>query len=339
MKSVPPKVLLLVFALAGMTGCDGDRGCFGLCDKKDDDDAPTGPTIDRSCYRDSTLNDSESLSYTLTNSLPVQLLSFESSVSASETALRPILIWITGDTWSSNNSVDDVPGVARSISRELGSHLAVVQYRSGGSTVWPEPIQDVKTAIRFLKTQATDLNIDTDKLFLGGDQAGAHLAALAGLSGGIQEFEGDDHLEQSSRVSAIVALGGVFDFDTLVRDSQDIETRCGTVPSIAIEPVKDLFSCPDAISGDDPLAECDANTLEQASPSFHVSSDDPALLAWHGAQDCAVPSNQSVAFSDLLDSRSVEFSFTLFENDDDQLDSLRANDVEEALAELVTCND
>lgn len=338
------KITLLFLSFLLLSGCDtGDRGCFGLCSKKDDDENSTTanplPNVDRSCYAGSSLGDRQELSYAVVASNNRQRLRFEPIASAAMDNLRPVLVWVPGRTWTQNNDFDDVPDLARSLARELGAHLASVQYRDAATAIWPEPIRDIHTAIRFLKTRANDLYIDVDRFILAGDRGGAHLSALAATSVGIQEFLGDDHISESSRVSSAIVLSGVFDFATITADSEAILQQCnGTIPAISTSPIRELLDCPLPLLGAPPLSECDANELRQASPTFHVSSDDPPILIWHGTADCSYPPNQSERLSDVLSDRSVGRVLNLIPGADARLDGLSAVAIELELAGVLECD-
>lgn len=325
-----------------LSGCDTDGdACFGLC-SKDEDRTPADPDndVDRSCYADAALLDSESMEYADVNANSAATLLFQSSSGAAVDSLRPLLIWITGDTWRLDNSAPDAPSISRRIAEEVGAHLARINYRDATGTQWPEPIIDVNTAIRFLKSQAGTLNIDPERLILGGDQAGAHLAALAATSSGITEFVGDENLSQNNAVDALIALGGLYEFDTITADAQGIEVRCGALPAVAGAPIRRLFDCALPGSGAAPLSTCDSTELEQASPLFHASSDDPPALLWHGALDCDFPSQQSERFhARLTELSSVPHTLNILADEDASLASLRVSDVEIALAKVLPCED
>lgn len=335
---------VLVLAV-GLAGCDGGRGCFGLCDESDDDEPPVSddPDVNRSCYADSTLGVVEPLAYAGLDTTAPRRIAFQAIASATVQTPRPVLIWVTGATWASGNDPEQVPTLARRIARELGAHLAAVGYRSESTAsfdaTWPVPLQDVNGAVRFLKAQAPSLNIDPERMILAGDQAGAHLASLSAVATGIQEFAGDDNSSQSNRVAAALLFGGLYDFESLLADSESIESRCGALPSIAGAPVRALFDCAAPLPGESAFANCDAGELEQAGAGFHLSSDDPPLLLWHGALDCSIASQQSQSLASTLSSRNLDHELTILADDTEALESLTATDVEVALAGLLTCEE
>ncbi len=306
-------------------------------DAEEEEDA-AGDDIDRTCYADGSLGDEQTFVYAITDATEEQFLVFEASTLASESELRPLLIWLTGNTWASNNAPTNAPPIARSIAREIGAHYARVSYRHSDATPWPLQIQDVKTAIRYLHTRAAELHIDAERVFIGGDQTGAHLASLSATSTGIDEFLGDDHLAQTDRVEGAILLGGVYDFETITEDILSVELSCDNAGQTIIDATKTLFGCSDAPDEAPALQECDFTLLEQASPLFHASSDDPALLLWHGEEDCEVPSRQSERLAETLVDRSLPVHLDVLVDAADVTDTLSPIDVEIALAEMVECS-
>ena len=57
-------------------------------------------------------------------------------------------------------------------------------------TAWPENAQDVIEAIRFIRGNALNYRIDSDKIALFGYSAGAQFASLAGTLSGNESFLG-----------------------------------------------------------------------------------------------------------------------------------------------------
>jgi len=94
-----------------------------------------------------------------------------------------------------------------------GYFCASINYRLSGEVSFPAQIEDVKCAVRFLRSKAKELNIDTDKIGVFGHSAGGHLAALLGTSGDVKELEGKGGYGGfSSRVQAAADLSGPTDF-------------------------------------------------------------------------------------------------------------------------------
>jgi len=76
--------------------------------------------------------------------------------------------------------------------------------------IWPDQIHDCKAAIRWLRANAKDFNLDPDRIAVTGISSGGHLAAMLGTSGDVESLDGElgDFPKVSSRVSCVVDLLG-----------------------------------------------------------------------------------------------------------------------------------
>jgi len=345
--------LFCTLLLAGCGG--GDRGCFGLCAARDDADNdttesapdPVDSTMDLSCYPAAGISARAQEPYGSDSAQ--QMLRFFDSSAASETENRPVLIWITGDTWASAIGVTDAPSRAQDIAARLGAHYVTVSYRGAGTAPWPAQIQDVKAAVRFLRAQnsAAGYRIDANRFFIGGDQAGAHLAALAATSNGIAEFEPAANADQPDNLDLLITLGGAVDLESLLDDNADLATLCAgqDAPRLDAAAVRQLFGCPEPEVGQSALASCaDLNTVIQASPLVYLGSEDPQALIYHGAMDCQVPVAQSQQYNDIYTNNSIlsgRHVFTEFADDNATLESLTGQTVVEDLVTFpeLDCDD
>jgi len=66
----------------------------------------------------------------------------------------------------------------------LGYVVFDIQYRLSGVAKWPAQLDDVQTAIRWVKAHAADYAVDPERVALLGRSAGAHLALMAGYCPG-----------------------------------------------------------------------------------------------------------------------------------------------------------
>ena len=90
----------------------------------------------------------------------------------------PLVVWIHGGGWRGG----DKEGVEVGYLLREGYAVASLNYRLSGDAIFPAQIQDVNAALSFLRDHAAGYHLDRDRFVVGGDSAGAHLAALAGLS-------------------------------------------------------------------------------------------------------------------------------------------------------------
>lgn len=144
-----------------------------------------------------------------------------------------------------------------------------VSYRLVPKCKFPGQIQDAKTAVRYLREHAAELNIDPDRIAAMGFSAGGHIAALLGTATDVPEFEGELYKSRSSKVACVVNFFG----------PADLCLYCDT-PGIEASFMVPLLGC----------KSCDGIApYKKASPIEHVSADDPPFLHIHGTADPIVP--------------------------------------------------
>jgi acetyl esterase/lipase len=188
----------------------------------------------------------------------------------------PLLVWAHGGGWSRGNRTP----VSTFAFVEAGYAMATVDYRLSGVAPFPAQLHDLKGAIRFLRAQAAAYGYDANRIAMVGVSAGAHLAALAGVTNGNAELEGTvgGNLDQSSEIAAVVSYFGASNLTTIL----DQSTPFGL--NIREPGLEALFGGP-------PAEKTELARL--ASPVFHVDAGDPPLLLLHGDQDPQMPINQS----------------------------------------------
>lgn len=98
---------------------------------------------------------------------------------------------------------------------QAGFAVATVQHRFLPQVVMPDPIVDVKAAVRYLRAHASRFGIDPERVGAMGDSAGGYFVAMLGLTGSTDRFDVGENMEQSSRVSAVVDLYGVGDLSLI----------------------------------------------------------------------------------------------------------------------------
>jgi acetyl esterase/lipase len=168
-----------------------------------------------------------------------------------------------------------------------GYVAVTVTYRLAPKYPFPAAVHDCKAAVRWLRASAPKYHIDPDRIGVTGGSAGGHLALFLGVTGGVQEFEGDGgHPEQSSRVACVVSYYGPSDFTKSYGKSVD-----------AAE-VLPLF-----LGGDLKTAR---HRHIVASPLYWVTPDAAPTLCVHGTKDPYVAYEQAVWMVDRLKAADVE---------------------------------
>jgi acetyl esterase/lipase len=199
----------------------------------------------------------------------------------------PALVYVHGGAWMRGDK-SEAAGFATGMTSQ-GYLVVSINYRLYPAARYPAMIQDVKCAIRSLRANASEYNLDPNRIAAVGASAGGHLVALLGTSDASAELDVGEHLEQSSRVQAVVAMAPATD---LTRD----------FPNADIELMRHVGF------GED--------NIVQASPITHVTADDPPFLLIHGERDAVVPYEQSQLMYERLLQASVPTQLITVKNGD-----------------------
>lgn len=203
----------------------------------------------------------------------------------------PVVMWVHGGGWK-NGSKDRCPATWLV---EQGYAVASIDYRLIDNAQWPAQIDDCRTAVRWLRQNAHEFQLDADHIGVWGGSAGGHLAALLGT------LDAPPGEEVSSRVQAVCDWYGPSDLLTMPpnvvgngRTAEDVAKSNGA--QLLGGPVRDL---PDL--------------AKQASAFYQVSQDDPPFLIMHGSKDPGVPLEQSQKLHDQLRKAGVPSTFHIVE--------------------------
>ncbi|MEI6481110.1 MAG: alpha/beta hydrolase [Candidatus Saccharibacteria bacterium] len=195
---------------------------------------------------------------------------------------HPLIIHVHGGSWVSGAKSDDsMIDVITSLA-EKGFAVASINYRLAPNSKFPAQIQDVKCAIRFMRSNANTYKVNPGKIGLLGESAGGHLSALAGVSQNVSDFESSEYAGVSDSVSVIVDLFGPANLVSFTQGSPLL-----------------LTALPSFLGSYSPIA---------ASPTSYIDASDPPFLLIHGDSDTLVPLAQSQELLAKLQSAGVESS-------------------------------
>ena len=194
----------------------------------------------------------------------------------------PAILCIHGGGWRAGDKKEFL-GAVFSLAQQ-GYVAATVNYRLVPDNHFPSQIQDVKTAVRYLRSRARELHIDPDRIGVFGGSAGGHLALLLGTTDAHDFPPVGEYPGLSSAVQAVVSLAGPTDLTQRFPAASE-----GLVTGLI---GKSRAEAPGA--------------YEQASPLHHVSATDAPVLAIHGTKDELVPYAQSTALAAALKNVGVE---------------------------------
>lgn len=198
---------------------------------------------------------------------------------------RPLVVFVQGSGWGPQNLYAAIPQLSELAHR--GYVVASVEYRPSTLAPAPAQIQDVKTAIRYLRANAAKHGIDPQRVAIWGDSSGGHMAALVGTTVGHAGFATADYADQSDAVQAVVDFYGVSDLTSMGRYPSWLEHDAEGSPG-------------SLMLGGSPLTQR-AKALEH-SPVTYIKAERPLppFLLVHGDRDVIVPFNQSVVLYEAL---------------------------------------
>jgi acetyl esterase len=93
---------------------------------------------------------------------------------------RPALVYFFGGGWTLG-SLDTGDAICRSLTNATQCVTVAVQYRLAPEHPFPAAVLDCQAGLNWVAEHAAELNVDADRLAVGGDSAGGNLAAAVTL--------------------------------------------------------------------------------------------------------------------------------------------------------------
>lgn len=202
----------------------------------------------------------------------------------------PLVVFIQGSAWTKPNQFWELPQMVK-LSLQ-GYVIASLTHRSCWNAPAPAFLQDVKTAIRFLRAKAAEYDIDKTRVAAFGTSSGGNTALLLGLTGDNPAYETEDWPGESTAVNVVVDCFGPPDVADLNR-----KLHGEPIPSPNL-----MLSLgggnPDTYM--DVLEEISPINLLKPASECEGSKNRPPFLILHGDKDKLVPFEDSVIFYNKL---------------------------------------
>jgi acetyl esterase/lipase len=212
---------------------------------------------------------------------------------------RPAVVVIHGGGWMSGNKKDMAQFCEKLAER--GYVAATVQYRLAPAHKWPAMLEDVQSAVRYLRSNAATYRIDPKRMASLGASAGGHLALMLGVS------EAEKPMLHSSKVAAVVNIFGVTDFTAMLPNWALLSDALFGVKADAVRPM-----------------------MAKASPLTHLDKADAPVFTLHGTADWLVPISQSTALDKKLKELGISHEFIQIKDGGHEVD-IKRQDVKDAL--------
>jgi len=146
-----------------------------------------------------------------------------------------------------------------------------INYRLAPQHRWPACVEDVETAIRWVKEHASEYKVDINRMALIGESAGGFLVSYVAA-----------RPTDETRVAAVIPFYGAHDREFQIRHFQ-----------VLGESTKALLGLTE-------LNEAAWQRLRETSSTTYLHQGMPPFLLIHGDQDQQVPLEQSVRFQEKM---------------------------------------
>lgn len=179
-----------------------------------------------------------------------------------------VLFMVSGGWYSRYNPPEKAAGMFVNL---MASGFTVFAVRHGSSPRYniPEIVEDVRRAVRFIRLNAVQWEIDPNRLGVFGGSAGGHLSLVLGTTADDGNPKAEDPvLRTSDKVQAVVAYYPPTDLRPWVNPSS-------------------------AYNKNYPALRFDTAKGPDYSPVLHVTPDDPPTLLVSGDKDTLVPLDHS----------------------------------------------
>ena len=154
-------------------------------------------------------------------SLTMQLIVPWEVTSGQSSAAHPTIVFVQGSAWQHPNVYYELPQLSRYA--QQGYVVATVTHRNcmDGWHPFPAFLQDVKTAIRYLRAHAEQYGIDPERIGIWGTSSGGNAALLVGVTGDDPRYRTWEWDGASDRVQAVVECFGPTDLEEMLEGRYD----------------------------------------------------------------------------------------------------------------------
>jgi acetyl esterase/lipase len=186
----------------------------------------------------------------------------------------PAIVFFFGGVWSTGSPSQFVKHCEYLSARGMVAIVADYRVNSRNGVFAKDCVFDAKSAIRWIRKNASELGIDSSRIAAGGGSAGGHLAASCAT---LPKFDDENENKSiSSKPNALVLFN----------------------PAVVLAPIDDLTNEEnEKIKG---FEKRMGTKPEDISPYHHIVHNLPPTIIFHGTNDKAIPLNTVKLFTEKM---------------------------------------
>ena len=191
----------------------------------------------------------------------------------------PVIIFLCGGGFTNVDRNVWIPELTWFAKR--GYAVVSVEYSVTARTRFPMQIEDIKQAIRYIRAHANEYGLDTERMVIWGESAGAYLGVFTALSSNHKEYEVGEYLDQKSTVNGAIAFYTPADMSFVDKNVDNLATPVDVDKYISL-------------------------------PSL-IDESAPPIAIFHGTEDSQVPLEQGLKLYDALQAKGIKSDIYVLE--------------------------
>ena len=224
----------------------------------------------------------------------------------------PIVISIHGGGFKKHDKRDECMILDMLPLIKKGYAVIGINYRLSSEASFPQPVKDIKQAIRFIKDNAKSYNLNKDKIVVWGGSAGGYFTLMSALITNEKYFDDYYSSSTSSQIQGCVVWFPPTDFSKM--DEQLKENNL-----LFDDKNHSLDDSPESLFLGVPLTS-NSPLIALSNPMYYLQGNLCPMLIQHGRVDKVVPFQQSLEFYEnarVLQGNKIEYDiFDDLDHDD-----------------------
>jgi acetyl esterase/lipase len=211
------------------------------------------------------------------------------------TETYPLVVFVQGSAWREQQMGARIPILAAVAER--GYVVAFVEYRPSSVAGFPAQVRDVRTALRYLQTNAAEFHIQPGPVAIWGDSSGGHTAVLTALTSEDAYFSDEPVDAPAPEICAVVDYYGPTDISRMNEEPSVQDHRAADSPEGLL------------IGGVDVLDNPELANRTVLMTHIGEGRALPPFLVIHGSADRLVPFGQSIMLVEALREAGQDVTF------------------------------